>query len=268
MRLRMAAFGTRISIAITRPLPFAFCSSDWQRIPSRTRESWARICGCWWAGKTSTMRLMVCAAEFVCSVPKVRWPVSAMRSADSTVSRSRISPMRTTSGSWRSALRRAFENECVSACSSRWLTTQFLCWWRNSTGSSMVMMCSWRSRLILPIIAARVVDLRDLAVNRRDSAALVEDVRPEARQPLDAEGDVELEVLLEAVLLGVGEDGVGQLLRLRRSQRRHVERRQLAVDADLRGRVGRDVEIRAPALDHGLEKLVQCDAHRISGCQV
>jgi len=33
------------------------------------------------------MRLMVEMAEFVCSVAKVRWPVSAMRSADSMVSR-------------------------------------------------------------------------------------------------------------------------------------------------------------------------------------
>ena len=28
------------------------------------------------------MRLIVCAAELVCSVPNVKWPVSAMRSAD------------------------------------------------------------------------------------------------------------------------------------------------------------------------------------------
>ena len=44
------------------------------------------------------MRLIVCAAELVCSVPNVRWPVSAIFSAASTVSRSRISPMRTMSG--------------------------------------------------------------------------------------------------------------------------------------------------------------------------
>ena len=105
------------------------------------------------------MRLMVWAAEFVCSVAKVRWPVSAMRSADSIVSRSRISPISTTSGSSRSAARRAFENECVSACSSRWLTTHFLCACRYSIGSSIVMMCSWRSLLILSSIAASVVDL-------------------------------------------------------------------------------------------------------------
>jgi hypothetical protein len=28
------------------------------------------------------IRLMVCAAELVCRVAKVRWPVSAIRSAD------------------------------------------------------------------------------------------------------------------------------------------------------------------------------------------
>ena len=44
------------------------------------------------------MRLMVDDAELVCSVPNTKWPVSAMRSAASIVSRSRISPTSTTSG--------------------------------------------------------------------------------------------------------------------------------------------------------------------------
>ena len=57
------------------------------------------------------MRLIVCAAELVCSVAKVRWPVSAMRSADSIVSRSRISPISTTSGSWRSTERSALAKD-------------------------------------------------------------------------------------------------------------------------------------------------------------
>src|SRR6478735_3398428 len=72
-------------------------------IPSSTSESWVRICACCPEGKTSMMRLIVCAAELVCSVPNVRWPVSAILSADSTVSRSRISPIRTMSGSSRRA---------------------------------------------------------------------------------------------------------------------------------------------------------------------
>ncbi len=82
-----------------------------------------------------------------------------MRSADSIVSRSRISPISTTSGSSRSAARSALVNEWVSAWTSRWLTTHFLCWCRYSIGSSIVIMCSWRSELILSSIAASVVDL-------------------------------------------------------------------------------------------------------------
>ena len=82
-----------------------------------------------------------------------------MRSADSIVSRSRISPMRTMSGSSRSAERSAAANPCVSLCTSRWLTMQPLWAWMYSIGSSMVRMCSRRSVLILSIIAASVVDL-------------------------------------------------------------------------------------------------------------
>src|SRR5690348_1326061 len=89
-------------------------------------DNWARTCGCWCAGKTSTIRLMVDTAEFVCSVANVRWPVSAIRSADSMVSRSRISPISTTSGSSRSEARSELANECVSECTSRWLTRHFL----------------------------------------------------------------------------------------------------------------------------------------------
>ena len=96
-----------------------------------------------------------------------------------------------------------------------------------SIGSSIVRMCSWRSALILSIIAASVVDLplpvgpvtstrprgrsASVAEDRRqaevaeranllgnqtvdgaDRAALVEDVAAEAREPADAEREVEL----------------------------------------------------------------------------
>ena len=47
----------------------------------------------------------------MCSVPNTRWPVSAAVSARLMVSRSRSSPTRITSGSSRSALRSAVENE-------------------------------------------------------------------------------------------------------------------------------------------------------------
>ena len=154
----MAGVGIKISITMMRPRPSARGSSAWQRMPSSTMESCARICGCWCAGKTSTTRLIVDRAELVCNVAKVRWPVSAMRKADSIVSRSRISPMSTTSGSSRNAARRELANECVSECTSRWFTRHFLWLWRNSIGSSIVIMCSSRSLLILSSMAASVVD--------------------------------------------------------------------------------------------------------------
>ncbi len=86
------------------------------------------------------MRLMVWTVSEVCRVPKVRWPVSASVRAASMVSWSRISPTSTTSGSWRSTERRAGLNPFVSEPTSRWLKRHFLFLWRNSMGSSMVMM--------------------------------------------------------------------------------------------------------------------------------
>ena len=135
----------------------------------------------------------------------------------------------------------------------------------------------------------------NLAVDGGGGAALIEDVGAEAGQPFDAEREVELQVLLEAMLLRigerpllgagegkpgfefhdvtaavardqrerVGEDRVGELFRLRRSEHRHVERRELAVDANLRGGVGRDVQIRAAALDHRFQKLMKGDWHSV-----
>ena len=104
-------------------------------------------------------RSTVEGASCVCSVAKTRWPVSAAVSAVPIVSRSRISPRRITSGSWRSAPRRASAKLVASVPISRWLTMQFLWRWRNSIGSSIVMMWSSRVRLISSITAASVVDL-------------------------------------------------------------------------------------------------------------
>ena len=63
--------------------------------------SMRRICFCWYGGKKSMMRLIVSVASIVCSVESTRLPISAAVSAACTVSWSRISPMRMTSGSWR-----------------------------------------------------------------------------------------------------------------------------------------------------------------------
>ena len=58
--------------------------------------------------------------------------------AIATVSKSRISPTRTISGSSRKAARKAREKDCVCLCTSRWLTRQRCCGCTNSTGSSTV----------------------------------------------------------------------------------------------------------------------------------
>ena len=63
---------------------------------------------------------------------------------DEIVSRSRISPTRMMSGSCRSTCLSAAAKEWVSSPTSRWLTTQPWCRWRNSIGSSTVMMWSRR----------------------------------------------------------------------------------------------------------------------------
>ena len=163
--------------------------------------------------------------------------------------------MSTMSGSSRSAARSASLKLCVSLCTSRWFTRQFLCWWMYSIGSSIVRMCSLRSALILSSIAASVVDLplpvgpvtstrprgrsasvgedrrqAELAeapdllgnqpVDGADRAALVEDVAAEAREAVDAEREVELQRLFEALLLRVGQHAVDQLLGLGRRQLR------------------------------------------------
>ena len=81
-----------------------------------------RTCCCCAGGKTSMTRSIVEDAVCVWRVPKTRWPVSAAVSAVEIVSRSRISPTRMTSGSWRSAARRPSANDRASVPISRWLT--------------------------------------------------------------------------------------------------------------------------------------------------
>src|SRR6185295_10264148 len=63
------------------------------------------------------------------------------------------------------------------------------------------------------------------------------------------------------MLLGVGQDRVGELLGLGRRHRRQVERPQHAVHPDLGRRVRRHMEVGASLLDHGLEQLSQTRRH-------
>ena len=127
------------SIAGTRPPPRRL-HSTWLMTPLSPSASIVRICCCRSAGNWLMMRSIVAGADEVCSVPNTRCPVSAVSTAIATVSRSRISPTSTTSGSSRRAARSASLNESVCGPTSRWLIRQPLFSWMNSRGSSMVMM--------------------------------------------------------------------------------------------------------------------------------
>lgn len=159
IRLRMAGVPIMISWAATRPAPSFVFISVWEITARSDSESIARTISFSAAGNTSTIRSMVFAADEVCSVPNTRWPVSAPESARRMVSRSRISPTRITSGSSRSALRRAFANDSVWGPTSRWLIRHFFDSWTNSIGSSMVRMWPCSSSFLWLTIAASVVDL-------------------------------------------------------------------------------------------------------------
>ena len=81
-----------------------------------------------------------------------------------TVSSSRISPIRITSGSWRRTRRSARLKEAVSMPTSRWLITERLSSCTNSIGSSIVTMCLLVVWFMWSIIAASVVDLPEPVV--------------------------------------------------------------------------------------------------------
>ena len=95
-------------------------------------------------------------------------------------------------------------------------------------------------------------------------APLHVDVGAEASQVLHAEGKVELVLFLELDLLLLGEHGVAELLGFDRRERRHFERHERAVDTQLWGRAGGDVEVRRALVDHGTQQLVQVDTRRFS----
>src|SRR2546425_3289650 len=149
------------SAAGTRPLPSLRGTrrSDrtaWGAVDRRWRTS-----SCWCGGKNEITRLIVCVASVVCSVENTRCPVSAAFSAVSSVSISRISPIRITSGACRSTWRKAALNDSVSFPTSRCEMLARLSRCRNSIGSSIVMMLTRRFVLMWLIIAASAVDFPD-----------------------------------------------------------------------------------------------------------
>jgi hypothetical protein len=84
----------------------------------------------------SSKRVTAPAASFVCSVENTRWPVSDARTAASAVSRSRISPIMITSGSWR-RIARSPAAKSSSTCRFTWIW--FTPCTLYSTGSSTVI---------------------------------------------------------------------------------------------------------------------------------
>ncbi len=202
-----------------------------------------------------------------------------------------------TSGSWRSAALRPSPKLLESAPSSRWLTMQRLCLCRNSIGSSIVRMCSWRVSLIRSSIAASVVDLpepvgpvtstkprgflvnssstvgrprsrrfgivlRDQAEGRRQRRALHVGVDAEARLAGDRVGEVDLPVVLQPLTLVVAEDRVDHLARDLRGQLRVVHRLELSVVAQHRRRAGRQVKVGGVALHHLQQHVCEIELHR------
>ena len=106
---------------------------------------------------------------------------------------------------------------------------------------------------------AQLVERFDLKRNQTEDAgrgaALIEDVGAEAGQTLQSEREVQFEAFFETVLLRIGHDAIGQLLGLGRRQLRQVERHQMSVHADLRRRVGGDVEVASIHLQHAAEQI-------------
>src|SRR5712691_1143460 len=147
MRSAMRVLVTITSTAAMRP-PSMRGMRRWLTMPRRTPAMIERIICCFPSGKNSTMRPIVSAASTVWSVEKTRWPDSAACSAVCAVSASRSSPIRITSGSWRSARRSAPVKSGVSSPTSRWLTMHEWSLCTISIGSSIVTMCCCRVLLM------------------------------------------------------------------------------------------------------------------------
>src|SRR5216684_8719888 len=101
------------------------------------------------------------------------------------------------------------------------------------------------------------------AEDRANRAALIEAIAAEARQVLQTKREVQLQVFLEAMFLGICEHAVREGFRVRCRERRHVQRAKLSVNAYTRRAVRGDVEVAASHLDHLLQQFTQRDSsHR------
>src|SRR5260370_5056840 len=113
------------------------------------------------------------------------------------------------------------------------------------------------------------IEAFDFPRNRTEDGAygspLIENIAAEARQVFQTEGEVQLQVLFEAVFLRVRQNAISKRLGVRCRQRRHVERPEPPVNAHARRAVRRDVEVAASHLDRLLPQFTQRNSsHRSS----
>ena len=251
-----------------------------------------RICSCCSAGKTSMMRSIVVGALCVCSVPKTRWPVSAAVSAVEIVSRSRISPTRITSGSWRSAARSA-SAKLVGVGADLALVDDALLVPVHEldrvldrddvVGARAVDLVDHRRErrrlagagragdedeparlrrkavqdLREPELLERLHLLRDEAERRAERFALEEDVHAEAREAGHRVREVELAVDLEPLLLLGREDAIEQAARVVCGERLVLlDAHDVPAHAERRRAADRHMEVGRTVGDHLLEQVV------------
>src|SRR6266516_3490305 len=224
-------------------------------------------------------RLIVWVQSVVCNVENTRCPVSAAFSAVSSVSISRISPIRMTSGAWRNTCRSAALNDSVSFPTSRCGIFARLSRCRNSIGSSMVMMLTRRPRLMWLIIAASAVDLPDpvtpvTSTSPRGLIAISSSTGGRFRSRIvftsywidrHADREVRLLVLGELLDLPRRHDLLGERLQFLRLERGLVEREQLAVHADRRRPAHLEQQVGRVALDHLGDGLLEVERRAAAG---
>src|SRR2546429_2516601 len=284
-----------ISIAAMRPEPASRgtsrCEMSALMFSDRSISSWSRRS----SGKKLTTRSSAWLALLACRVASTRCPVSENWMPYSMVSRSRISPIRITSGAWRRVFLSAECQESVSTPSSRCVIPQPLWVCTYSTGSSMVTRCPRVLSLRYPTIVASVVDLPEpvppttitsprllsttsfriggrsssskvgiLALIRRiaaDGPLLHEGADAEAADAGRGDGEVAFLGGVELAGLPVVHDGAHQRRGLLGGQRPLALRPDLAVDLDGGRKAGGDEQVRRLLLRHPPEEIL----HQLDG---
>src|ERR1700686_2158097 len=87
-----------------------------------------------------------------------------------------------------------------------------------------------------------------------DRSPLLENVAAEAGQVFQTEGEVQLQVLFEAVFLRIRQNAISKRFSIRRSKRWHVKRAEPTVHPYARRAIRGDVEVAASHLDHLLQQ--------------